>query len=149
MLYRVEQVIFLDYPEDGGTYSSEMLVFIYQATWHHILEDWNLHWHHPRILMHFLLIIYNFSSTSLYLQDRMFSDKGMLLFISRSVSGRLHHYHSNADCIVTYPALTTVYFWPLHFKAKTKRCWNHDIGIFVELLQMLLQAIYQCGCKNM
>jgi len=40
MLYRVKQVIFLDYPEDGGgTYFSKMHVFIYQATRHHIPEE--------------------------------------------------------------------------------------------------------------
>jgi hypothetical protein len=67
----------------------------------------------------------------------MFSDKGKFLFISCSVSGRLHHYHSNADCIVTYPALMTVYFLTTAFQSKKPNAaeitiW-HSCGIITDV----------------
>jgi len=67
----------------------------------------------------------------------MFSDKGKFLFISRSVSGRLHHCHSNANCIVTYPALMTVYLLTIAFQSKNQtllksRYW-HSCGIITDV----------------
>jgi len=135
----------------GGTYSSKMHVFIYQATWHHIPEDWNLRWHCARISMHFLVNVYNFSSTSvLYLQDMIcfLIKASFCLFCVLFLAGcTIITVMLIAQLLTQHLRLCT--FWPLHFKAKTKGCWNHDTGILVELLQMLPQAIYQSGYKNM
>lgn len=69
---------------------------------------------------------------------------------STSVSGRLHHYHSNADCIVTYPPLMTVYFLTIAFQSKNQmplksRYW-HSCGIITDVT---IGNIYQSGYKNM
>jgi hypothetical protein len=66
----------------------------------------------------------------------MFSDTGKLLFISCSVSGRLHHNHNNADFIITYPALT-VCFLTIAFQSKNQmllksRYW-HSCGIITDV----------------
>jgi hypothetical protein len=106
MLYRVEQAIFFGYSEDGGyILLQNACIYIpsYMASYSGRLKPSMALCKNLDAFFYYIQFFIYFCSV--FTGQDMFSDKGKFLFISCSVSGTLHHYHSNADCIVTYPHL--------------------------------------------
>ena len=156
MLYRVEQVIFFGYSEDGEyILLQNACIYIpsYMASYSGRLKPSlapckNLNAFFVDYIQFFIYFC------SVFTGQDMFSDKGKFLFISCSVSGTLHHYHSNADCIVIYPALMTVYFLTKAFQSKNQmllKSWYwHSCGIITDVttgnisMRLLKYGMWKC-----